>query len=204
MNISVSPLSFLNTFSYLSAEVNQPVYMKKRLSLFLLLLTLFIMQPARMAAQEQSEPAKRVNYSDPETWILGYFDIDFLKTGVHSNWYYSGHDSYSVDDKSLAELLEIPFDDISITIVLGTWCPDSRRELPRFMKLIELWDFPVDKITFIGVDSYKVAPVGDYEELGIERVPTFIIYRNKVEAGRIIEYPKASLEQDMVNILGGF
>ncbi|MEZ5000795.1 MAG: thioredoxin family protein [Bacteroidales bacterium] len=177
--------------------------MKKSVYPLLALVFLFILQWGCLVAQDQSEPGKRVNYSDPETWVLGYFDLGFITTGIHSQWYISEHDSYSADEEALSGLLAIPADDISITIVIGTWCPDSRRELPRFMKLMEFWDFPIERITFIGVDSYKVAPVGDYEELGIERVPTFIIYRNKVEAGRIIEYPTASLERDMVNILSG-
>jgi hypothetical protein len=45
--------------------------------------------------------------------------------------------------------------------------------------------------------------VGGYDTLNIERVPTFIFLKNKVEAGRIIETPVTSLEQDMLNILTG-
>ena len=86
---------------------------------------------------------------------------------------------------------------------MGTWCPDSRREVPRFMKILDLWKFPGEKVTFIGVDNAKLAPVGGYDKLEIERVPTFIIFRNKVETGRIIENPVTSLEQDMLNILTG-
>jgi len=56
-------------------------------------------------------------------------------------------------------------------------------------------------LTFIGVDDIKNSPVGEYVNLGIERVPTFIFYVNNIEAGRIIENPVTSLEKDMVNIL---
>jgi thiol-disulfide isomerase/thioredoxin len=84
---------------------------------------------------------------------------------------------------------------------MGTWCPDSRREVPRFMRVLDLWQFPVAKVTFIGVDDAKLSPVGEYVNLDIQRVPTFIIYKNNIEAGRIIENPTTSLEQDMVNIL---
>ena len=56
-------------------------------------------------------------------------------------------------------------------------------------------------VTFIGVDNAKLSPVGEYDKLDIQRVPTFIIYKNNIEAGRIIENPTTSLEQDMVNIL---
>jgi len=90
---------------------------------------------------------------------------------------------------------------LRITVVLGTWCPDSRREVPRFMKIVDLWGFPKQKIHMIGVDLDKVAPLGNFSLLDIQRVPTFIFYKNNIEAGRIIETPVTSLEQDMVKIL---
>ena len=64
-----------------------------------------------------------------------------------------------------------------------------------------MWKFPPDKITYIGVDDAKLSPVAEYSGLDIQRVPTFIIYINNVEAGRIIENPVTSLEQDILNIL---
>ena len=47
----------------------------------------------------------------------------------------------------------------------------------------------------------KLSPVGEYNKLDIQSVPTFIIFKNNIEAGRIIENPVTSLEQDLVNIL---
>jgi hypothetical protein len=66
-----------------------------------------------------------------------------------------------------------------------------------------IWQFPVEKVTFIGVDDAKRSPVGEYVSLDIQRVPTFIFYKNNIETGRIIENPTTSLEQDIVNILTG-
>jgi hypothetical protein len=56
-------------------------------------------------------------------------------------------------------------------------------------------------VTFIGVDNAKLSPVGEYDKLNIQLVPTFIFYKNNNEVGRIIENPRTSLEQDIVNIL---
>jgi thiol-disulfide isomerase/thioredoxin len=97
--------------------------------------------------------------------------------------------------------MDIKTDNLKIKIVMGTWCPDSRREVPKLMKILDIWRFPVSQLTIIGVDKAKKAPVSEYESLDIQRVPTFIIYKNNIEAGRIIENPVTSLEQDMVNIL---
>jgi uncharacterized protein YceK len=141
------------------------------------------------------------NFSEQSTWLLGYFTKSRITGQPHSEWFIKGYDSYSPDNDVINELNTINKDPLTIKIVLGTWCPDSRREVPRFMRIIDLWQFPEDKIAFIGVDNAKLSPVGEYESLNIDRVPTFIIYKNNIEAGRIIENPVTSLEQDIVNIL---
>lgn len=158
---------------------------------------------APAAPEAPAAPAPAVNYHDPTTWLLGYFDPSKMKQAPHAEWFHRGYDDYMPKSNILNRLLDISPENITIKIVMGTWCPDSRREVPRFMKIIDLWKFPADRITFIGVDEEKQAPVGDYASLNIERVPTFIFYKNNSEAGRIIEVPKTSLEQDIVNILSG-
>ena len=142
-----------------------------------------------------------VNFSEQSTWLLGYFSPGQLTREPHSIWYVKGYDNYQLNTDALNKLLEINKDGLSIKIVMGTWCPDSRREVPRFMKILDIWKFPVSMVTFIGVDNAKLSPVGEYDKLDIQRVPTFILYKNNIEAGRIIENPATSLEQDMVNIL---
>jgi hypothetical protein len=142
-----------------------------------------------------------VNYSDQTNWLLGYFDPVQFTREPHSEWYIKGYDDYQVNTAAINKLIETNKDGVSIKIVMGTWCPDSRREVPRFMRILDIWDFPPAKVTFIGVDNAKLSPVGEYDTLEIQRVPTFIVYKNNNEAGRIIENPVTSLEQDMVNIL---
>jgi len=141
------------------------------------------------------------DFRDATTWILGDFNPARLFESPHSAWYSPGFESYVPDQAIMEELKQIDISDYSITIVLGTWCPDSRREVPRFMKIADLWGFPENKIRFIGVDINKIAPLADYPALGIERVPTFIFYKNNSEVGRIIEVPVTSLEQDTRDIL---
>jgi len=153
-----------------------------------------------MSDQTPGNPAP-VSYSEPSTWLLGYIDpVQFLKA-PHSEWFEKGYDLYQPDQEILKKLLQYGNENLSIKIVMGTWCPDSRREVPRFQKLLDLCNFPKDEVTYIGVDNTKNAPVGEYDNLGIERVPTFIFMINKIETGRIIENPSTSLEQDMLNIL---
>jgi len=159
--------------------------------------------PSREPVTLAADTPPAVNFSDQTTWLLGYFNLSQLTREPYSTWYIKGFDEYTLNTDVINKLLEINKDGVTIKIVMGTWCPDSRREVPRFMRVIDVWQFPVSKITFIGVDDAKQSPVGEYVSLDIMRVPTFIIYKNNIETGRIIENPTTSLEQDMVNILTG-
>jgi thiol-disulfide isomerase/thioredoxin len=143
------------------------------------------------------------NFAAQSTWLLGYVSLFQMTRPPHSEWYESGFRDYRFDEIVAEKIRAIPSEEISITIVLGTWCPDSRREVPRFMRILDYWKFPEEKLTFIGVDDVKLSPIAEYEAFNIEKVPTFIIYQNNNETGRIIEVPVTSLEQDMLNILGG-
>jgi len=140
-------------------------------------------------------------FSQQSTWLLGYINPGQLAREPYSKWYTKGFDDYHLNSDAINKLLEINKDDITIKIVMGTWCPDSRREVPRFMRVLNIWQFPSEKLTVLGVDNTKLCPIGDFDKLDIQRVPTFILYKNNIEVGRIIENPVTSLEQDIVNIL---
>lgn len=158
--------------------------------------------PTTVAPAASQAPANPENiFSDPATFILGYFTIDRLAQPPYSTWYLKGFEEYTINSEPLNKLMDIRTDNLKIKIVMGTWCPDSRREVPKFMRILDIWRFPSSQVNIIGVDKAKKASVSDYESLDIQRVPTFIIYKNNIEAGRIIENPVTSLEQDMVNIL---
>jgi hypothetical protein len=154
---------------------------------------------AKKSVADAEPPA--INFSDQSTWLLGYFKRERLISEPYSSWFIKGYDEYHFNTDAVNKLTDISKDGLTLKIVLGTWCPDSRREVPRFMRILDLWQFPVSGLTFIGVDNAKLSPVAEYENLNIQRVPTFIIYRNNIEAGRIIENPATSLEQDIINIL---
>jgi thiol-disulfide isomerase/thioredoxin len=157
---------------------------------------------SKVAVGAESTPPA-IDFHDQTTWLLGYFNPELLTHYPYSTWYLKGFDDYQIKNEDLNNLRDINKDEITIKVVMGIWCPDSRREVPRFMRILNAWQFPSSRVTFIGVDDAKLSPVGEYTGLKIQRVPTFILYKNNIEAGRIIENPATSLEQDMVNILTG-
>lgn len=88
-----------------------------------------------------------------------------------------------------------------ITVVMGTWCGDSRYQLPHFFKIMDALNVSEKDFRLICVDGYKKAENGLIDGLDIQRVPTFIIYDEGQEIGRIIESPKETIEKDLLAIL---
>lgn len=106
-----------------------------------------------------------------------------------------------VPSDSAVQLLKNYTGAISIEIFLGTWCGDTKRNLPHFLKTLDQAKMPNVHVVLHGLDRTKT----DKEKLttkhGITRVPTMIFYRDGREIGRITEHPKASMEEDMLTIL---
>ena len=150
--------------------------------------------------EESPVPAK-VNYYSPETFLIGYFQSALFHKPPHDAWYRKEYEKYEPNEGITQKIAGTNVDNVSILIVLGSWCGDSQREVPRFIKMLDQCGLAKINVTYLGVDLSKQSPVGDYDKLEIKKVPTFIVYRNKVEVGRIIEYPSTSLEQDMLEIL---
>jgi len=88
-----------------------------------------------------------------------------------------------------------------IEVFYGSWCSDSQREVPRFIKVMEKANNPNFKVIYIGVDRKKHDPEGLAKKRGIERVPTFILFQQGKEIGRIVETPEISIEEDLAQIL---
>ncbi len=89
---------------------------------------------------------------------------------------------------------------MNVLVFLGTWCSDSRREVPRFLKILELAHNDHIKFQLMGLDRSKRDSLGLAEKSQIEFVPTFVVFKNDQEIDRIVETPSLSIEQDLVKI----
>lgn len=131
--------------------------------------------------------------------LLGICTSEILKSDTSFSWWFkSEYENYEPKDTLIKKL---NLKDVQIVIVMGTWCSDTRKQLPRFMKILEHVSFDMENLTMFAVDRKKKAEEIDIDYYVIELVPTFIFYKNDSELGRIIESPKASLEADIVEIL---
>jgi len=110
------------------------------------------------------------------------------------------YSNYVLND-DLIQALKHPLSTTMMTIVLGTWCGDSKLYVPHFLKVLDAAGFKEEHLRLIGVNREKKAGQGLIDHLNIDRVPTFIIFRNGKEMGRIVEQPNETFEKDILNIL---
>lgn len=92
---------------------------------------------------------------------------------------------------------------VTVLLIMATWCPDSKRELPRFFAIMDGAGIAESQLTMVGVDRSKRDAEGLTEKWGITRVPTFVFLRDGQEVGRVVErVPSgATLEGEIARIL---
>lgn len=134
--------------------------------------------------------------------LVGVTNRNAFELPEFSEWYNTEYIGYEPDEFLLGQIKESS-DSIDIQIFMGTWCSDSRREVPRFLKIMDLSEFEQEKLQIINVDRKKISPTHEEKHKNIEFVPTFVIIKNGDEIGRIVEFPIITLESDLLNILLG-
>lgn len=107
---------------------------------------------------------------------------------------------YQPDSVSIHHIRQLK-DSIHIVTVLGTWCKDSKKHVPSLFKVLEQSQNELITTTYVGVDYDNRESGRISGEYAIRVNPTFILFRNGMEIGRIEEEPKISIEQDIVSIL---
>jgi cyclophilin family peptidyl-prolyl cis-trans isomerase/HEAT repeat protein len=91
-----------------------------------------------------------------------------------------------------------------LTVAMGTWCGDSREQIPRLQAvLLALGErSPFETPRLVGVDRSKSIDAKLYPYGVVELVPTVVVTVGGSEVGRIVETPKSgSIEEDLVRIL---
>ncbi len=164
--------------------------MKLKVFLFLFLPALIFAQSFRLTKDPKSGKAMLIGVCTREA----FNDTNF------AYWFKGNYDFYSPDTVTLKKIAN-KIKDYKIKIVMGTWCSDSRREVPRFYKILDYLKFPEKNVELITVNRKKKGLNNETDGLNIERVPTFIFYRNGKEVGRIIEAPIETLEFDIEKIV---
>ena len=107
----------------------------------------------------------------------------------------------SHDNHITSELSALKIDEIKVVIFFGTWCHDSKRELPKALRIFKDIGISNENIELIAVGLDKKEPLGRAAKLNLLYTPTIIFFRESNEIGRIIEKPVRSLEEDIESII---
>ena len=105
---------------------------------------------------------------------------------------------YNLSEEEILEIKRWP-KGLHVEVYFGTWCHDSQREVPRFLKVLSENADMTSRL--IGLDYNKSEPKGTAKIHDIKFTPTFSVYRDNKEIGRIIERPKISLTADISSML---
>ena len=150
-----------------------------------------------------SQDVNKVEYSERvgSMILIGECNRDAFTMEPFQEWYDFEYEEYT-PEQSVIEKLKKSINDVSrIKIVMGSWCSDSQREVPRFYRIMDEAGITDEKVELLSVNRDKMVPGMDISALIIERVPTFIFYDGIKELGRIIETPAETLEKDFLMIL---
>ena len=105
------------------------------------------------------------------------------------------------DDYVPSEVKELKDDNVKVVIFFGTWCHDSKREIPKALKIFNDIGINDKNIELIAVGLDKKEHLGRASKLNLVYTPTLIFFRGSKEIGRIIEKPVISLEKDIELII---
>lgn len=145
------------------------------------------------------------NLSLAQDNVVGEISLEEFKETVHATWFNRYYKAYQPNEKTVKKLSQLIGErEIEVEAYFGTWCPDSRRELPRLIKLLDLSGWDTNQIKLVGVNRSKEIPNASKEEIEriqLKMIPTFIILENGIEINRFVEYAIETMEKDIIRIL---
>jgi thiol-disulfide isomerase/thioredoxin len=152
--------------------------------------------------QQKPLTSQPVKASSGDMILLGKINRANLKTSTSTLWFNQEYDNYSVDSQWIKNLQD-HLEGLEIKVFMGTWCEDSRREIPHFFNLLQALDFDQKQLDMYAMSEEKTTPENSEKGLEVYNVPTIIFFRNGYEINRFVEFPVISLESDLEKIIKG-
>lgn len=172
---------------------------EKLFILIFLVFTCFSCTSSKVSQSSSQE--NHFNFIIKENILVGKIPITYLLESDSSFiWFKENINKYKVKD-SLALKIKPIISDIKMEVYLGTWCGDTKRMLPKFIKILDYVNYDLATVNFYALDHQKKGLNGIERKNNILYVPTIIFYRNGKEINRIVENHVKSVEADMLNIL---
>jgi thiol-disulfide isomerase/thioredoxin len=133
--------------------------------------------------------------------LVGKVSLAQLSTYT-SDWFSNEYNLYKTNQSLLTKIKPL-LNNKKVTLIMGTWCEDSQREVPGMIKILTEAGYPTSSMDIIAVDEDKTTPGKLEKAFELFNVPTLIFSENGTEINRIVEFPINGLEQDILAILSG-
>lgn len=132
--------------------------------------------------------------------LIGFVNKASFTDTTYKSWFNIRYKQYNTDKEVIAKIKK-EINNYTIKGFMGTWCGDSKREVPRFFKILEETGFNKDYFELIAVARDKKTPKKLTKSFNLIRVPTFIFLKNGKEIGRFVEKPRETIEKDILKIV---
>ena len=111
--------------------------------------------------------------------------------------------SYEPSPEIVAALHDVGRD-VELTVVLGSWCGDSKQYVPEILKAVDLAANSRIRLRLISIRRDFKEPLDFVRDQRVINTPTVIVTETDEEIGRIVETPALeSIEADLAAILAG-
>ena len=161
-----------------------------------------LVDPESLAEGSLADAGELESDLAPEPPVLtGEVTRDEVETAVPS-WVQAEIEA-NLDPVAVQELSRVE-PGAEVTVFLGTWCSDSKRELSRLWRAFdEMAGLVPFQVTYVAVGRDKEEPEAWIEGSGLEYVPTFVVRRGGEEVGRIVEVAPHGIVEDLHALLSG-
>ena len=130
-------------------------------------------------------------------------DINLATLNADFPLFNVGYQAYGASKAQLDLVAKWP-DNLNVDVYFGTWCHDSQREVPKFLKLIKQHQAANNRsisYKLISLDYNKQEPQKRAQSVNVKYTPTFIVKLGDKEIGRIVENTQQSYAHDISKMI---
>jgi thiol-disulfide isomerase/thioredoxin len=175
-----------------------------KMSLYILILAFFTScgntTETPKTAEKVITPEVIKSSDEQQDMLIGKFTKEDLLKAPYDGWFNAEYDNFKPSAAAL-ETIKNNISDYEIIVFMGTWCGDSKRDVPKLLKILNEIGYDLSNLTMVGVDRSKTTPENLEEGWDINRVPSIIFIKDGKEINRFVEYPRETIEEDIAKIL---
>lgn len=148
-----------------------------------------------------AQKAYKTRYDNAGNKVLvGPINEKILANDSAFMWFFTGVNRYH-PDTAWTKYISFYRDSFEVVAFMGTWCPDSKRLVPQFYRVMMASSYPLSRIRLYGLDHQLHGLGEEATRYDIDKTPTFVFLHRGQVIGKIQDKIYRSMEADIVSIL---